>query len=61
MGIKYKKSVANFNRQTKKSTVTHYWVSGVSTKQLLEDVEKESVRPKQKQKARNELRKRNAI
>ena len=52
MGIKYKKSVANFNRQTRKTTVTHYWLSGISTKELLEDVEKASIRPKQRQKAR---------
>ena len=61
MGIKYKKSVANFNRQTRKTTVSHYWISGVSTKQLLEDVEKASIRPKQRQKARKELQRRNAI
>ena len=61
MGIKYKKSVANFNRQTRKTTVTHYWITCISTKELLEDVEKISTRPKQRQKARNELQKRNAI
>ena len=61
MGIKYKKSVANFNRQTRKTTVTHYWITGISTKELLEDVEKASIRPKQRQKARKELQRRNAI
>ena len=61
MGIKYNKSVANFNRQTRKTTVSHYWISGVSTKQLLEDVEKASIIPKQRQKARKELQRRNAI
>ena len=61
MGIKYKKSVANFNRQTRKTTVTHYWITGISTKELLEDVEKASIIPKQRQKARKELQRRNAI
>ena len=61
MGIKYKKSVANFNRQTRKTTVTHYWLSGISTKELLEDVEKASIIPQQRQKARKELQRRNAI
>lgn len=61
MGIKYKKSVSSFNRQTRKTTVTHYWLSGISTKELLEDVEKASIRPKQRQKARKELQRRNAI
>ena len=61
MGIKYKKSVSSFNRQTRKTTVSHYWISGVSTKQLLEDVEKASIIPKQRQKASKELQRRNAI
>ncbi len=61
MGIKYKKSVASRARNTKKITVSHYWIRGISTKELLEDVEKASIRPKQRQKARNELQKRNAI
>ena len=61
MGIKFKKSVASKDRTTKKIKVSHYWLSGMSTKELLECVAKESTRPKQRQKARNELRKRNAI
>ena len=58
MGIKYKKSVASRARNTKKITVSHYWISGMSTKELIEDVEKISTRPKQRQKARKELTKR---
>jgi len=58
MGIKYKKSVASRERNTKRITVTHYWISGMSTKELLEDVGKVSTRPKQRQKAKNELTKR---
>jgi|ETN02SMinimDraft_4_1059925.scaffolds.fasta_scaffold278837_2 hypothetical protein len=58
MGVKYKKSVSSYNRTTRKTTVSHFWLSGVSTKELLEDIEKDSVRPKQKQKARVELTKR---
>ena len=61
MGIKYKKSVSSYNRTTRKTTVSHFWLSGMSTKELLEDYEKESIRPKQRQKARKELQKRNAI
>jgi hypothetical protein len=58
MGVKFKKSVANFNRNTRKTTISHYWISGVSTKELVECIEKESTNPKQKQKARIELTKR---
>ena len=58
MGIKYKKSVSSYNRTTRKTTISHYWLSGMSTKELLECVEKESTRPKQRQKARKELIKR---
>ena len=58
MGIKYKKSVASKERNTKRITVSHYWISGVSTKELIECVEKVSTRPKLRQKAKNELTKR---
>ena len=53
--------MSSFNRNTRKTTVSHYWLSGISTKELLEDYEKESIRPKQRQKARKELQRRNAI
>ena len=58
MGVKFKKSVASKERNTKKITVSHYWISGMSIKELLECVAKESTRPKQRQKVKNELTKR---
>jgi len=58
MGIKFKKSVQSKEKNTRKTTISHYWISGTSTTDLLEYVEKESTRPKQKQKARKELTKR---
>ena len=58
MGIKYKKSVQSKQKNTKKINVSHYWISGVSTKELIECVEKVSTRPKLRQKAKNELTKR---
>jgi hypothetical protein len=58
MGIKFKKSVQSKQKNTKKINISHYWISGVSTKELIKCVEKSSTRPKLRQKANGELIKR---
>jgi len=59
MPTKFKQSQTTRDRQTKQVTTTHYWMKGISKVELLEALNKESTRPKLKQKIRNELARRN--
>ena len=55
MPTKLRPSGKNYDRMTKKTTIVHYWIKGISQKELFEELNKESTKPKVKQKIRNEL------
>ena len=43
---------------TKKTSIVHYWIKGISQKELFEELNKDNTKPKVKQKIRNELTRR---
>ena len=45
-------------RSTNRWEVEHYYISGISKKELFEELNKENTKPKVKQKIRNELTRR---
>tara|TARA_A100001015_G_scaffold317180_1_gene433406 strand:+ start:541 stop:726 length:186 start_codon:yes stop_codon:yes gene_type:complete len=53
--MKFKPSQAIKNRQTGKLETQHFYMKTVSTKELLETLDKSNTQPKLKQKIRNEL------
>ena len=55
MPTKLRPSGRNYDRMTKKTTIVHYWIKGISKKELFEELNKESTKPKVKAKIRNEL------
>lgn len=55
MPTKLRPSGRNYDRMTKKTTVVHYWIKGISKKELFEELNKENTKPKVKAKIRNEL------
>ena len=55
MPTKLRPSGRNYDRMTKKTTVVHYWIKGISQKELFEELNKPNTKPKIKQKIRNEL------
>ena len=55
MPIKLRPSGKNYDRMTKKTSIVHYWIKGISQKELFEELNKENTKPKVKQKIRNEL------
>lgn len=58
MPTKLKPSGKNYDRMTKKTTIVHYWIKGISQKELFEELNKDNTKPKVKQKIRNELARR---
>ena len=55
MPTKLRPSGRNYDRMTKKTTVVHYWIKGISKDELFEELNKPNTKPKIKQKIRNEL------
>lgn len=58
MPTKFKQSQTTRDRQTGKYTTTHYWMKGIPKEELIESLNKDSIKPKLKQKIRNELARR---
>ncbi len=58
MPTKLRPSGKNYDRMTKKTSIVHYWIKGISQKELFEELNKENTKPKVKQKIRNELTRR---
>ena len=55
---KLRKSSTSYDRMTNTSTLVHYWIKGISRKELFEELNKDNTKPKVKQKIRNELTRR---
>ena len=58
MPIKLRPSTRSYNRITDSYTTHHYFLKGMSEKELFVELNKLSTRPKVKQKIRNELQRR---
>ena len=58
MPTKLRPSGKNYDRMTKKTSIVHYWIKGISQKELFEELNKENTKPKVKAKIRNELTRR---
>ena len=58
MPIKLRPSGKNYDRMTKKTSIVHYWIKGISQKELFEELNKDNTKPKVKAKIRNELARR---
>ena len=58
MPTKFKPSAKQFDRQTKKTTTSHYYIKGTPKKELFEYLNNQNGKPKIKQKVRNELQRR---
>ena len=58
MPIKLRPSGKNYDRMTKKTSIVHYWIKGISQKELFEELNKDNTKPKVKAKIRNELTRR---
>ena len=58
MPIKFRPSSRSYNRITDSYTTHHYFLKGMSEKELFVELNKLSTRPKVKQKIRNELQRR---
>jgi len=58
MPTKLKPSGKNYDRMTKKTTIVHYWIKGISQKELFEELNKDNTKPKIKAKIRIELARR---
>ena len=61
MPIKIKKSEKIRNKQTGRTSITHYYAKSATTTELQNMIESDSTKPKVKQKCRNELIKRNKV
>ncbi len=61
MPTKLKPSSKSYNRQTKKTTVKHYYIKGISRNELLNLYNEDRTKPKLKQKILNELTRRNNL
>ena len=61
MPVKFGKSVANFDRATKKTTIVHDYMKCKSIEELIEAFNKEGTRPKLRQKVKNEIVRRNKL
>ena len=57
--VKFGKSSVQVNRETKKKTVVHEYMKTKTNDELIESYNKESTRPKLKQKIKNEIVRRN--
>ena len=58
MPIKLKPSYKKYDRQTKKTTLEHYYIKNISKDELFKDLNNDSTKPKVKQKIRTELTRR---
>tara|TARA_R100001509_G_scaffold107965_1_gene64246 strand:+ start:1510 stop:1701 length:192 start_codon:yes stop_codon:yes gene_type:complete len=58
MPIKLRPSSKSYDRQTKKTTVKHYYIKSISNSELLSLYNEERTKPKLKQKILNELTRR---
>ena len=58
MPTKLRPSGKNYDRMTKKTSIVHYWIKGISQKELFEELNKDNTKPKVKAKIRNELTRR---
>ena len=58
MPTKLRPSGKNYDRMTKKTSIVHYWIKGISQKELFEELNKDNTKPKVKAKIRNELARR---
>ena len=61
MPVKFGKSIANFDRATKKTTIVHDYMKCKSIAELIEAFNKEGTRPKLRQKVKNEIVRRNKL
>ena len=59
MPIKIKKSEKIRNKQTGRTSITHYYAKCATTKELQDMIDNSSTKPKVAQKCRNELIRRN--
>ena len=55
MPTKYKPSVLKIDRNTKKTSIEHFYVKSLSVEKLFEMINNSNTKPKHKQKFRNEL------
>ena len=55
MPTKYKPSILKIDRNTKKTTIEHFYVKSLSVEKLFEMLNNSTTKPKNKQKFRNEL------
>tara|TARA_B100000029_G_scaffold91019_1_gene80939 strand:- start:115 stop:339 length:225 start_codon:yes stop_codon:yes gene_type:complete len=53
--IKYKEDAASYDRATGKTTITHHYVKHLSKEEAFKMLNDHNVKPKVKQKIRNEL------
>ena len=58
MPTKLKPSYKKYDRNTKKTTIEHYYMKGISKEELFKELNISSTKPKVKQKIRNELTRR---
>ena len=58
MPTKLKPSYKKYDRNTKKTTIEHYYMKGISKEELFKELNNSSTKPKVKQKIRNELTRR---
>ena len=58
MPIKFKQSQTVRDRQTGKVKTEHYWLKCMSKDELFKELNNDSIKPKVKQKLRNELARR---
>ena len=58
MPVKFKKSAKEYSRATGLTKTTHYYIKGISKKELFEALNNHNTKPKIKQKIRNELTRR---
>ena len=61
MPTKLKPSSKSYDRQTKKTTIKHYYIKGVPKDELIELYNQERTKPKLKTKILNELTRRSKI
>jgi len=58
MPIKLKPSYKKYDRNTKKTTLEHYYIKNISKDELFKELNNDNTKPKVKSKIRNELTRR---
>jgi len=58
MPTKLKPSYKRYDRQTKKTTIEHYYIKNISRDELFKELNNDNTKPKVKQKIRTELARR---